>query len=272
MDHLTHNGKSTGAIFGLMRDIVQLQDVHNTSRLVFCFDRGRSLRCKEYAPYKANRQDNVIDEEQRNARREVRRQIHLLRSKYLKQIGYRNVFSRWGYEADDIIASVANTIAAKQQRAIIVGTDKDLYQCLSPRVSIWNPITSKMLTHESFEAVHGISPTQWIDVLAMAGGHDNIEGIRGVGDITARKFLSGKLRADSKAFDLIVKGNAIWKRNRDLVELPYPGTPEFKLRDDKVSDQAWKDVAKQLGLRSLMTNAPIRDRDVRKRLVKKRRS
>ena len=217
--HLSHKDVSTTAIFGLLRDVVQFQDLHNTKRIVFCFDRGRSLRIREFPQYKLRRQDDQIDEKQRKARHEIRRQMQLLRREYLTEIGYKNVLSQHGYEADDIIASVCNRIATKQGEAIIIGSDKDLYQLLSPRVSLYNPRIHKMLTLQAFVKDYGISPTSWIDVKALAGCvTDGVPGIAGIGEKTAIKFLRGELKENAKAFQSIVKGNDIWQRNRNLVD------------------------------------------------------
>lgn len=272
MGHLSFKGIQTGILFGLLKDIQSLQTLFDTRRVIFCFDRGRSLRAREYSNYKKKRQQADFDEVKLAAIQEVRRQLHLMRREYFKELGYVNIFSQFGYEADDIIAAVASHIATKQGEAIVVGSDHDLYQCLSPRVRLYDPRIKKIRTEKWFREEHGISPIQWIDVKSIAGcSSDEIAGIKGVGEKTALKFLRGQLKADSAAYKAIVAGNAIWQRNRSLVELPYPGVKEFEIKEDDVTDKKWQKLAKRLGMKSIMGKQAIEpDKDYRRRLVKRK--
>lgn len=270
LPNLTHDAVATTVVFGILRDICSLSDLFSPSSIVWCFDRGRSLRIREFPEYKCKRQDGCLTKEQRDAKQALRKQIHLLRTDYLPALGYRNVFSQTGYEADDIIASVCNSIATNKHAAIIISADKDLYQCLSARVSMYNPRTRITTTQDSFQEEYGLDSTRWIDVKSMAGcATDNIPGIKGVGEATAAKFLAGRLKEHSKAFQAIVKGNSTWQRNRSLIELPYPGTRRFELRADEVTPKLWDGLALHLGMDSLVGQAPIDKRALRQRAIRK---
>jgi 5'-3' exonuclease len=253
---LSYRGKGTGVVYGFLREVLTLQELHATDRFVFCFDHGRAkslLRRAIYPTYKLNREEKDFTKEQEQEFNEVRRQMSDLRKLILPGLGFKNIFCEKGFEADDLIASVVLNLKRDDQ-AIIVGADKDLYQLLSQDVFIWNPTTGVAVTQNSFSKKYGVTPTQWVDVKAMAGcTSDNVCGIKGVGEITACKFLNGKL-FEGRAFQLIVKGNKIWKRNKLVVKLPYPGTPKFKLRKDKVGQDKWRELAQRLGFRSF-TNA-----------------
>lgn len=253
--NLSFGDTSTGVVFGFMRDITTLQDQHDTSRIVFCFDHGKSVRTVLCPGYKSSRRAE-LDDEQQELQRGLRTQIKILRTEILPDLGFNNVFSQHGYEADDMIASVVHNMP-EEDRAIIISSDHDLFQLLSARVMMYNPHKQKMTTAKSFSKEYGISPTQWIDVKAMAGCHsDDIPGIKGIGEIRAAKFLSGRLKAESKAFQMIVQGNKIWKRNRNLVRLPYPGTRTFELVRDEFSRDSWRELCDSMGMDSLRNKPP----------------
>jgi DNA polymerase I len=256
MKDLSWQEVKTGVIYGVFRDICTLQSLFNTPHVAFCFDSNRSLRAQVYPKYKSKRRPIEDTDEQENYNEFVR-QVRLLRREYLYEIGYRNVFTQKGYEADDVIASLVNTINRKHD-VVIVSSDHDLYQLLRPGVCMYNPHRKETVTHEWFYDKYGIGPIQWIDVKAIAGCHtDEIRGIQGVGEITAAKFISGKLKPGSKAYERIVHGNTIWKANINLVQLPYPGCRTFKLQKDEVTKRKWLCMVDSLGMRSMHEFTPI---------------
>lgn len=264
---LALDGVGTGVIFGFMRDIVNLQETHNTSRFVFCFDHGQSVRCKLFPDYKFKRR--FIGEEQNEEKELVleglRRQRIKLKKEYLSTIGYKNVCYQKGYEADDVIASVVQSIPSDDV-AIIVSSDKDLYQLLGDNgfhshreVVIWNPVKHKPYTVQSLAKEYGVAPIQWPYVKAIAGcSTDDIPGVPGVGEKTAAKFLRGEIKkgseTDKKITDWLEHGG--WKRNLELVTLPYAGTRRFDLADDAFSADGWRQVCEENGLKSLIRSAP----------------
>ncbi len=254
MGNLTHKGNATGVIYGLFRDIRSLQELHNTKHIAFCFDLGQSFRCNVYPGYKAKRkekQENESEEDQR-ARADLREQIRKLRTEYLPAIGFKNIFFQDGYEADDIIASVCLESLSEKDQAILVSTDQDLYQLLSEKVSIWNPNRAKIITMKSFLKEYEIPPKMWVKVKSIAGcSTDEVEGVKGVGEKTALKYLRGELESSRKTFQSIIQSKDIRDRNRRLVELPYPGCPKFQLQSDNISNANWEKIIEDLGMKSL---------------------
>lgn len=251
--NLAYEGRGTGIIYGFMRDVINLQELHGTKRMVFCFDHSRKhlLRRKIYPSYKFKR-DKSKDRYEPGTYEDTVRQIKQLRNVILPDLGYRNVLCEKGYEADDLIASVVGNLAPNEE-AIVVGSDGDLLQLLGPRTIIWSPRTGKAITQKSFEEQYGISPSQWCDVKAIAGcSSDDVLGIRGVGEKTACAFLCGKLDASSAKHAAIVKGNKIWRKNLKLVTLPYKGTPVYNLRKDKLNEKAWNKMCRRLGFKSFL--------------------
>lgn len=254
MGDLSFDDRPTGVVFGFLRDLVSLRELHPVDHIAFCFDDGISLRRKRLPQYKSTRQKKreQSTKEEKRAYRGLQEQIELLREEHLPKIGYRNIYSQKGYEADDLIAEFRKTINRKSIM-IIVSSDQDLYQLLGSRTSIWNPSSSKLITLDSFREEWGIEPAQWVDVKAIAGcSTDDIPGIRGVGEKTATKFLRNKLKPTTKAYQSIVRDDNRWRENVELVELPYPGVGPLKLRKDQVTRKKFNQVCRGLGIRSLV--------------------
>ena len=249
---LSYDGVETGVVFGVFRSVMDLVDLFSTNRICWCFDRGHDGRDAIDSTYKANRSDDG-NEELMEAKRGVRLQLFRLRTKYLQQIGFQNIFFHDGYEADDCIASICNDLPPGEQ-AIIVSPDNDLFQLLvQGRVSIWNPASKKSVTANSFQKEWGIGPSQWADVKAISGcTSDNVKGIKGVGEKGACQFLAGTLKATTKKFKAIIENNAVWKHNLPLVRLPFPGIKHFQLQDDVLVPEKWEQVALDLGMKSLL--------------------
>jgi DNA polymerase-1 len=251
--------KGTGAIYGVLRDIVTLQDTFHTARCIFCFDHGMSKRFKLLPGYKSTRRlgrDMESDEEQQ-ARVDFQRQITALKSRHLPDMGFQNVFSVPGFEADDLIAAIAATLP-DTEHGIIVGTDHDLYQCLKDNVSIWNPNKKMIYDKSAFISEWGIQPEQWASVKAYAGcKSDDIPGIRGIGETTAAKFLRGELSTNTKAYHAIMNGKLLHDENLKLTKLPFPKTPVLEILPDDVTTEKWEQVVISLGMESLIQTPPL---------------
>lgn len=250
---LSHNGRPTGVLFGVLRDLRVLQRDFDTMNVCFCFDHGDSLRCGLSPTYKKSRKDRVYTSEEEQAYQAMRDQVTDLRTSLLYELGYMNVCYARGYEADDVIASVCTTLS-KQHDVVIVSADKDLYQLLGPRVSLWKPQAKKLYTQEHLaREFFGLTANQWFAVKAIAGcPGDGVVGVTGVGEITAAKYLRGLLKATTKAYKTIEDQQSVWTKNELLVKLPYPECPEFEMVEDDLSSERWAGVLKLLGMLSLI--------------------
>lgn len=119
----------------------------------------------------------------------------------------RRIKEKWpilyckGYEADDLIATAALKLSMADAKATIVTADKDLYQCLiEGEVDVLNVATppgkEPIWTEARLREEHGLAPKQWALYLALMGDtSDNLPGVKGIGEKTAKKILT-----DSKAF------------------------------------------------------------------------
>lgn len=243
--------------FGILKSIDSWQTVHYTKQLVWCFDGGCDRRVEISPEYKANRAKHLreMEPEERKSRRSLKRQIYRLRTKHLPSVGYPNVLWQEGYEADDLMAAVCERTDRKDT-VVLVSSDHDLYQLLSDRVIMFNPHKQKAVTAKSFERQYGIGPSMWADVKAIAGcPGDGVAGVKGVGEKVAVDFLTGRLKQTSKRFQEIVKANDLWRKNLELVRLPFYGVREFELEVDKHPEKRWERLVKSLGMKSLMRRA-----------------
>jgi 5'-3' exonuclease len=165
------------------------------------------------------------------------------------------------------MASLCTETIPKEDDIILITADKDMYQCLSDRVIIWEPRTRNVITIAGFIKAYGINPDQWAEVKAIAGcGTDDVVGVRGVGEATAIAYIRGDLKPGKKlqAIQEAYRSGLV-KQNRRLVRLPYRGCPVFELSTDEVTADKWATLANRLGMRSLAGHAPISGRAARRK-------
>lgn len=171
----------TGAIYVVGRILMKILREEMPKYFVFVLDgHGKHFRHEIYPEYKANRPPAPAD---------LVIQFEPIRQ-LLSRLGIRVEVSKNG-EADDCIASLAKRYS-KERPVVIVGTDKDLRQCLNKNVILWDPAAKeeKIVTEESFRSDTGLAPSQWADIQALIGDSaDNIPGVPGVGEKTAMKLF-----------------------------------------------------------------------------------
>ena len=260
--HLSHQGKATGVTFGFLKSITALKDEFQTDRVAFCFDSSDSLRRDIFPAYKRKRHSRPLTPEQEEELISMGIQIKALRTCHLRKIGFMNVFCFPGYESDDIMAKIAETLP-EDEEAILVTADSDLLQCLRPNVTIYSPAKQKMLTEGWFFKEYGFAPRKWAVVKAVGGCRtDEVPGVRGVAELTAIRFLRGQLKETSKAYLSILspEGKAVVRRNRRLVQLPFEGCPTPLLQEDQITEKGWKEVCSALGMKSIASAPPIATR------------
>ena len=179
-------GFNTAAIYGFCNTLDDLLRKENPSHVAVCFDppHGATFRHEKFEAYKAQRDKQPED--------------ITLSIPYIKRIleGYRiPVVEVPGYEADDVIGTLATRAAAEGYDTYMMTPDKDYGQLVAPHIYMYRPA----LKGEGFEIRdvarvcerYGIAnPRQVIDLLALEGDvSDNIPGCPGVGEKTARKLI-----------------------------------------------------------------------------------
>lgn len=253
---LSHEGQATGVVFGVLRDVQHLTRKFATDKVIFCFDHGKGLREQLVSTYKQARRDKekTLDPEKAKAKRQMREQIQLLKTEYLAELGFQNVWYRDGYEADDLIATWTRFAMEDDEKAVIVSGDRDLFQLLRRNVTQYDPIQKKLFTHTWFEETYDIGPRDWRMVKAIAGCvSDSVDGVDGVGEKTAIKYMQGKLARHTSSYKKIVAAEDQIKLNLKLVRLPFlPGPEPFPFEDHGLpSPEQWNALTARLGMHSL---------------------
>lgn len=246
---LKNRGDPSGVIYGFLRDLNSLSMRFNSERFVFCFDHGKGLRKIAYPFYKAKR-PTMEEEEKEN----LEKQMADLKLKHLTEIGYRNVFFQNGYEADDLIASVARDLQnSDEDESIIVSGDADMYQLLSENTIIYHPQKDSIVDASSFVKEYNIPAMNWSGVKTIGGcSSDNVPGLKGVGEKTAIQYFQGKL--NEKPVYQTIKDFLQSKdgfASHALVHLPYPGTKVFDLMNDKVDKRKYRQLLSDYGITTL---------------------
>jgi DNA polymerase-1 len=244
----------TTVAYGVFQTIESLQRDWgvSTSRFLFAFDHGPFHRQRIYPEYKGNRHET---EEARKTRDAVKGQIKRIR-RMLPAAGFTNCFSSKGYEADDVIAKTCQLL--KDQRLMMVSSDKDLYQLLdTDRHFIWSPSKQETYTEKKFRAETGLDPQQWVKVKALAGcSSDNIPGVKSIGEKTAIEFLRTGTLTDSRreAFRKARKDGSLrlWK---SLVSLPFDDQLSFEIGENEVTKKRLRAMFAELGIQSIRIDA-----------------
>ena len=175
----------TSAIMGFMNSLLEVIRREKPDHLAVCFDKGGSVaRTEAYEAYKANRLETP--EAIRIAVPYIQRILEAM---------HIPVIEKAGFEADDIIGTLAKQAEKKGFKVYMVTPDKDFAQLVSDNIFMWKParmgngieIWGVPEVQAKFEVTR---PEQVIDYLGMMGDSaDNIPGLPGVGDKTAKKFL-----------------------------------------------------------------------------------
>jgi len=231
----------TDGLLGFISTLSALHTRFDSDRFVFCFDCGKLERSKVLPTYKKRSQINDHMEEQRVLAKVV---MEKLRRHIVEEWGFTNIMWQDGYEADDIMASIIqNNIDETEEAAVIVSSDGDLWQLLSPNVVMYNPAQKELINDKSFRKKWNLEPSQWPYVKAIAGCvSDNIRGLQGVGDKTAAKYVAGDLSDMTAIFDAIAKSDLNdFLQRLDLVKLPYEGCDIFELEEQPPID--WRSIS-----------------------------
>jgi DNA polymerase-1 len=182
----TRRGENTSAAWGVTNFLLRLYEKYQPRYLGWIHDRGVSFRQREYAEYKATREK--LDEElQQDFDRSLERIGQILAGFRVPILGVD------GYEADDVIATLATVAVARGLEAVIVSGDKDFYQLVRPGIALLNPgrggsagIEEHWVDESNAGERLGVPPARVVDYLALVGDtSDNVPGVKGIGGKTA---------------------------------------------------------------------------------------
>ncbi len=176
-------GENTGMAKGVSDFLKRLIEKHKPDHLVWVNDAGSSGREEMLASYKANRVA-LPPEEQEDFDTGLERVRQLLAAYRIPTMALD------GFEADDVIATLAKQGAAQGLEVCVVSGDKDLLQLVAPKIWVLNPwhgppgrTTEKWYGLENAHERLGVPPERVVDYLALVGDTaDNVPGVRGIGD------------------------------------------------------------------------------------------
>ena len=184
-------GENTGMAKGVSDFLKRLIEKHKPDHLVWVNDAGSSGREELLATYKANRVA-LPPEEQEDFDTGLERVHQLLAAYRIPTMALD------GFEADDVIATLAKQGAEKDLEVCVVSGDKDLLQLVAPKIWVLNPwhgppgrTTEKWYGLENAHERLGVPPERVIDYLALVGDTaDNVPGVRGIGDKGALALIA----------------------------------------------------------------------------------
>jgi len=175
-------GEPVNAVYGFARLLRKVRHDYNPDYLAAAADApGKVFRHHMYEEYKATRKPMPED---------LQAQLPLLQE--LLEAESIPVLMVEGYEADDVMGTVARLAAGKGVQTVLVTTDKDAEQLIDPMTSVLHmrKDSEKLLDAGKLEREKGLRPEQVIDLMALAGdASDNIPGIPGIGPKTALKLI-----------------------------------------------------------------------------------
>ncbi len=180
-DLTSPDGTPVNAVYGFVGMLKRLIREQGPEYLVVAFDsKGPTFRHERYVEYKAHRKETPDD---------LVVQIPLI----LRILEAYRIpsYACEGYEADDIIGTLARQASGKNIETYIVTSDKDIEQLIDSDVKVYNQKKGKMLDLETLKKEKGITPAQVRDMLALMGDSvDNIPGVPGIGPKTALELIN----------------------------------------------------------------------------------
>ncbi len=206
----TADGRPTNAIYGFASMMAKLLIEHRPRAVIVAWDAGMSGRETEYKEYKAGRP----------SRPDLLREQWPHLAPLAEAFGFRNVRVD-GYEADDVIATLATRAKERGERVMIVSGDRDVYQLVDDGVRVMTTsrgvTDTKIYDREGVIERYGVPPELVPDLIGLKGDtSDNIPGVPGIGDKTAAQLLQqfGSLEAVLDSVDQISGA----KRKQNLIE------------------------------------------------------
>lgn len=212
----TPGGQPIGAIYGFCSMLLRIMNDMAYTHIAVALDSGaKTFRNEMFADYKANRAappDDLIPQFP-----EIRRAVESFNIKAIELVGY---------EADDIIATLATEAMHAGYEVGIISTDKDLMQLINDNTQMFDGLKNKNIGQTEVIEKFGVPPSQVRDVLSLIGdSSDNIPGVKGIGPKGAAELIKqfGSLANLLSSLDQVHKPKlkASLIENKHLAELSY---------------------------------------------------
>lgn len=174
-------GLPTHAIYGFTNIILRVIREKAPKFLAITFDpKGPNFRHQLYPEYKSNRPPMPED--------------LVVQIPYIKEIvAAHNILTLEinGVEADDILATAANLLSQQGNAVTIVSGDKDLLQLVSDNITVWDPMSDKIMDQAAILKKYNVPPKKLLDLFSLIGDKsDNVPGVAGIGPKTAEKLIN----------------------------------------------------------------------------------
>lgn len=182
---ISSKGENTSATFGFINSLLKIIRDETPDYIAVIFDtKAPTFRHQMYPDYKSTR-----------AKMPEELVLQLPRIKQATDVLNLPTLELEGYEADDIIGTLAKEAEKRGMEVWIVSGDKDMFQLVSDRVKIYNPqkgsLPPEKLDRRGVEEKFGVPPEKVVDTLALMGdSSDNVPGITGIGPKTAKALLN----------------------------------------------------------------------------------
>lgn len=240
----TSSGYHTNAVLGFLNILFRTIDEENPKYIAVAFDENApTFRHKLYKEYKGQRKPMPV---------ELKEQVPYVKD-ILAAMGI-NIFSKVGYEADDILGSLATKFSSPKVEAVILSGDKDMLQLATDDIKIRLVKTVKSNSDiypyyaKDVEKEYNMTPTEFIDLKAIMGDpSDNIPGIKGVGKITANDLIS-----KYKSIDNIYK-------HIDEIKKPSIVKAFLEGKDDAKLFKTMVTIVKDVDLDTKLSDLEIKD-------------
>ncbi len=174
------DGTPVGAVYGFTNMLIKLLAGLDVTHAAVVFDSGsKTFRNDIYPAYKTNRPPCPEDlKPQFSIVREAAESINLA------------ILEKAGFEADDLIATIAKKSSENGYEVLIVSSDKDLMQLVNERVSMYDAMKNKIITDKEVKEKFFVTPNKVLDILSLMGdSSDNIPGVKGIGPKTAAELI-----------------------------------------------------------------------------------
>ena len=181
---ISSKGENTSAVFGFTNALMRLLKDENPDYLAVVFDTAApTFRHEQYAEYKATREK--MPDDMRDQLPRIREVIEAMRLPVLE---------KEGFEADDVMGTLAKKAKEQGMETILVTGDKDFMQLIDGDVTVLNPKRSgeesEIIDEETVKARFGVGPEKIVDVLGLMGDQsDNVPGVPGIGEKTAVELI-----------------------------------------------------------------------------------
>lgn len=235
-------GLPTNAIYGFTNMLLKIIREKQPDGILVCFDSPvPTERHRIFEAYKAHRPETPGD---------LVLQLPHIR-KVISALNIR-IFEVPGYEADDLLCTIAKKAVEGGNNVFIVTADKDMLQIVSDRIKVYDSVNDRVLGEEYVKEKFGVGPERVTEFMALTGDAvDNIPGVKGIGEKTARELLANVKSLDDllenpdvikkeKLRSLIIENIDMIKMSRRLAEINTSVPIDVNTEEFIVTEPDWQ--------------------------------